>query len=339
MARSLALHVLVVLALAPGADSQQGGQAERQAAAAVLGVSPLAKPADVAAAFRRRSFELHPEAGGIRSDESSGGQRYDDLCEGALLLGTPPPPPSGACPGDVDARALAVTPLLLAAQRGDTAAALSAMEAPCFGPAVLAQGDVFGLTPLHWAARQGWAHLAEVLLSAGAPVESRTSSVAYGGSEGGFFTPLMVAAARNHAHVVEVLLQHGALVGPTAADGATDAMALACRAAHKATVGVLLDHAVVPVPADCTLPPKRPGELGTLASLREMRRRDASMPLADGEEDTWDLAAFERFLSIQPHLQATPYPERLFRTLDVDGSGVLDAAEFRSLSRYLARET
>ena len=332
---------MLVLALGPGAADPQA-QAERQAAAALLGVSPFAKPADVAAAFRRRSFELHPEAGGIRSDESSGDQRYDDLCEGALLLGPPPPPPSGGCPGDVvDARAaLAVTPLLLAAQRGDTAAALSAMGAPCFGPAVLAQGDVFGLTPLHWAARQGWAHLAEVLLSAGAPVESRTSSVAYGGSEGGFFTPLMVAAARNHAHVAEVLLSRGALVAPTAADGATDAMALACRAAHKATVGVLLDHAVVPVPADCTLPPKRPGELGTLASLSEMRRSDVSAPLADrAEEDTWDLAAFERFLSIQPHLQATPYPERLFRTLDVDGSGVLDAAEFRSLSHYLARET
>ena len=105
-------------------------------------------------------------------------------------------------------------------------------------------------------------------------------------------------------------------------------------------MGVLLDHAVVPVPADCALPPKRPGELGTLASLSEMRRSDVSAPLADrAEEDTWDLAAFERFLSIQPHLQATPYPERLFRTLDVDGSGVLDAAEFRSLSHYLARET
>lgn len=213
------------------------------------------------------------------------------------------------------------------------------------------------MTPLHWAARQGHAHLALVLIEHGASLESRTSSAAYGGSVSrAYHTPLMMAASHGHAHVADVLLNQGALVGPHAADGVTDAMALACRGGHKTVVGVLLDHAVVAVPKDCSLPPKQRGELGMHAMLRQMRRQDVSAQglhataetrrrVGDistttsqhASTQTWDLPAFNRFLALRPH-QAGFSPQLLFNSLDSDRSGVLDPGELTALPRYLTDE-
>ena len=217
--------------------------------------------------------------------------------------------------------------------------------------------QVFGLTPLHWAAREGHAHLAHVLIEHGASLESRTSSAAYGGSVSrAYHTPLMMAASHGHAHVADVLLTQGALVGPHAADGVTDAMALACQGRHKTVVGVLLDHAVVAVPTDCSLPPKQPGELGMHATLRQMHRQDVSAqglhaaaetrhhaggidtPTSQhASVQTWDLPAFSRFLALRPH-QSGFSPQLLFNSLDSDRSGVLDPGEFKALPRYLIDE-
>lgn len=219
--------------------------------------------------------------------------------------------------------------------------------------------QVFGLTPLHWAAREGHAHLTNVLIQHGANVESRTSSAAYGGAvRRAYHTPLMMAANHGHAHVADVLLNQGALVGPHAADGVTDAMALACQGGHKTVVGVLLDHAVVAVPQDCSLPPKQRGDLGMHATLRQMRHQDVSaqglhadaetryhagggadypISLSDATVVTWDLPTFSRFLALRPHHSGSS-PQLLFHSLDSDRSGVLDPEEFKSLPRYLMDE-
>ena len=166
-----------------------------------------------------------------------------------------------------------------------------------------------------------------------------------------------MAANRGHAHVADVLLAQGALVGPRAADGVTDTMALACQGGHKTVVGVLLDHAIVAVPPDCALPPKQPGELGMHATLRQMHHQDVSARGAhatadnrhhiDGietlasqsqhvAESTWDLPAFSRFLALRPHYSNSP--QLLFNSLDSDRSGALDSEEFKGLPRYLVDE-
>ena len=169
----------------------------------------------------------------------------------------------------------------------------------------------------------------------------------------------MMAASHGHAHVADVLLAQGALVGPHAADGVTDAMALACQGGHKTVVGVLLDHAVVAVPQDCSLPPKQRGDLGMHATLRQMHRQDVSAPelhaaaktrdrIGTGTDSqispsrdaamvTWDLAAFSRFLALRPHHSGSS-PQLLFHSLDSDRSGFLDSEEFKSLPRYLMDE-
>ena len=349
------LHVLGLCQLgAGGPDEHQVARA----AAEVLGVSPAAELREVQAAFRRGSFLLHPEAGTASSDRAA----YETLCEGALALsslrrqqGSNNDP--GACAAPAKQPSLAVTELLLAAQRGDTATARAAMQAPCFTPSTVEARDVFGLTPLHWAAREGHAHLAGVLIAHGANLESRTSTAAYGGgpmrSAGAYHTPLMMAASHGHAHAADVLLTNGALVGSTAADGTTDAMLLACLGAHKTVVGVLLDHVVVAVPSDCSLPPKAKGDLGMHATLRQMHQQDASAEehtataldasahvRGHGEHNVqrqgWDLPAFGRFLALRPHQSASSgSPQLLFNSLDMDRSGVLDALEFKALPRYL----
>lgn len=140
------LHVLGLCQLgAGGPDEHQVARA----AAEVLGVSPAAELREVQAAFRRGSFLLHPEAGTASSDRAA----YETLCEGALALaslrrqqGSNNDP--GACAAPAKQPSLAVTELLLAAQRGDTATARAAMQAPCFTPSTVEARDVFGLTPL-----------------------------------------------------------------------------------------------------------------------------------------------------------------------------------------------
>ena len=63
-----------------------------------------------------------------------------------------------------------------------------------------AQGD--GMTALHWAARNGDAELAQMLLYAGANVKATTRL--------GGYTPLLMAADQGHAAVIAALLTGGA---------------------------------------------------------------------------------------------------------------------------------
>src|SRR5499433_153735 len=69
-----------------------------------------------------------------------------------------------------------------------------------------AQGD--GMTALHWAALNGDAELAQLLLYAGASVKATTRL--------GGYSPLFMAAKSGHAPVIDVLLSSGSNPNATA---------------------------------------------------------------------------------------------------------------------------
>src|SRR4030095_13178734 len=77
-----------------------------------------------------------------------------------------------------------------------------------------AQGD--GMTALHWAALNGDAELAQLLLYAGANVKATTRL--------GGYSPLFMAAKSGHAPVIEVLLNAGTNPNSAAVDGLTPLM-------------------------------------------------------------------------------------------------------------------
>src|SRR5689334_12684732 len=88
-----------------------------------------------------------------------------------------------------------------------------------------AQGD--GMTALHWAALNGDAEIAQMLLYAGANVGARTRL--------GGYTPLHLAAQMGNAAVIAPLIAAGASVSATTATGATPLM----EAAHSGNVEVV----------------------------------------------------------------------------------------------------
>src|SRR5690242_7263982 len=89
-------------------------------------------------------------------------------------------------------------PVADAAMRGDVDAVRALIKK---GEDVnAAQGD--GMTALHWAADNGSVELAQVLITAGASLESVTRR--------GLYTPLHVAAKASRAAVVKALLDAGA---------------------------------------------------------------------------------------------------------------------------------
>src|SRR5829696_3728797 len=94
-----------------------------------------------------------------------------------------------------------------------------------------AQGD--GMTALHWAARNGDAELAQMLLFAGANVKATTRL--------GGYTPLMMAAEQGHAAVIATLLTGGA--DPKAANlmGTTPLM-LAAASGNPQAVTTLVEN-------------------------------------------------------------------------------------------------
>ena len=85
-----------------------------------------------------------------------------------------------------------------------------------------AQGD--GMTALHWAALNGDAELASMLLYAGANVGAKTRI--------GGYTPLHLAAQVGHASVIAPLVAAGAPVAASTSTGATALM----QAAHSGSV-------------------------------------------------------------------------------------------------------
>lgn len=98
-----------------------------------------------------------------------------------------------------------------------------------------AQGD--GMTALHWAALNGDAELAQMLLFAGANVGAKTRV--------GGYTPLHLAAQVGHASVIAPLVAAGAPVTTATATGATALM----HAAHSGSsdaVRILIENGADP---------------------------------------------------------------------------------------------
>ncbi|MEO2006343.1 MAG: ankyrin repeat domain-containing protein [Candidatus Poribacteria bacterium] len=94
-----------------------------------------------------------------------------------------------------------------------------------------AQGD--GMTALHWAADNGDAGIAQILVYAGASLESITRL--------GSFTPLMVASREGNTDVIAALLGAGAKVDAVTETGER-AIHLAAYAGSAEAVSLLSAH-------------------------------------------------------------------------------------------------
>lgn len=93
-----------------------------------------------------------------------------------------------------------------------------------------AQGD--GMTALHWTARSGEASLAEMLVYAGANLESTTRVGAY--------TPLLVAARAGNEDVLVALVKHGANLEARTSTGVT-ALHFASAAGAEGAITALVE--------------------------------------------------------------------------------------------------
>ncbi len=120
-----------------------------------------------------------------------------------------------------------------AAKRGDRDAVRALLKEAAEVNA--AQGD--GMTGLHWAAVNGDAELAQMLLYAGANVKSATRI--------GGYTPLFMAAENGQPRVVEVLLKANADAKQTAMNGFTPLM-MAAMSGEKNSIKLLLDAGADP---------------------------------------------------------------------------------------------
>jgi ankyrin repeat protein len=105
-----------------------------------------------------------------------------------------------------------------------------------------------------WAAAEGNAPAADLLIEAGADLNAKSTSG---------FTPLLFAVRNGHIDAVEVLLDRGADVNDVAPDG-TSALNMAVVNAYFELAAVLLDRG-----ADPNAPDPRGSALHTLAFLRK----------------------------------------------------------------------
>lgn len=116
-----------------------------------------------------------------------------------------------------------------AAMKGDRAAVRSLLKQA--EDVNAAQGD--GMTALHWAAMNGDAELARLLIYAGANVRATTRLAGY--------TPLFMASKNGHADVIDVLLKAGADAKSTAVSGLTPLM-MAASSGNAEAVRLLAEH-------------------------------------------------------------------------------------------------
>lgn len=93
-----------------------------------------------------------------------------------------------------------------------------------------AQGD--GMTALHWTARTGEASLAEMLIYAGANLETTTRVGAY--------TPLLVAARSGNQEVLATLVKHGANIEARTSTGVT-ALHFSAAAGAESAITLLVE--------------------------------------------------------------------------------------------------
>ena len=162
--------------------------------------------------------------------------RLAPLLLGALVAWLPASPggvlpaaASAQMPAESAARAAADAPVAEAAMRNDAEAvrALLADGADVNVP----RGD--GMTGLHWAALNGNAQIARLLINAGANLDAATRLGAH--------TPLHVAAREGHGEIVAVLAEAGADVAAVTETGATP-LHFAAAAGDVRAVTTLLDH-------------------------------------------------------------------------------------------------
>ena len=134
--------------------------------------------------------------------------------------------------------ALSDSPVADAAMRDDVAAVrvLLADGADVNTP----RGD--GMTGLHWAALNGNAEIAHLLIGAGADLEAATRLGAH--------TPLHVAAKQGHGAIVEILARAGADVATVTETGATP-LHFAAASGNVPAITALIEHGA---PVDATEP-------------------------------------------------------------------------------------
>ena len=134
--------------------------------------------------------------------------------------------PGTAAPAAQQSRAVVAD----AAMRGDAAAVRDLLRDGADANA--SQGD--GMSALHWAAQNGDADLAEVLIYGGANVAAVTRL--------GEYTPLHLAARTGRGPVVRVLVESGADVDAPTSTGSVTPLQFAAAAGDVETVTVLLEH-------------------------------------------------------------------------------------------------
>jgi uncharacterized protein len=118
-------------------------------------------------------------------------------------------------------------------------------------------------TPLHIACQGGNAAVVEVLLEAGASVESRT--------EPGGTTPLHLAAGSGSTEAVRLLLARGADVNAREAEWGQTPLIFAAAQNRGDTIRVLLEHDADPAMATTVLDLKKEEKLMDAASAREQK--------------------------------------------------------------------